>query len=249
MLPEIPPEEFAAALDACAEEVLWEASIEAPPVDAYQLAERLELVVTRDDHMSYRARFVHLAEQGRGGEGQATIVVGPAERPERAQWAVAHEIGESMAYRVFETLGVPAEAAPPDARERVASQLACCLLLPKKWFAEDGRAEGLDLSVLKERYATASYELIARRMLDMRQPIVITVCDLGSIHWRRSNVSSRVPPMLPAEREAWQRCHVTGRPTRAALDAESGGLETIRCWPIHEPDWKREILRSEVVEW
>ena len=36
---------------------------------------------------------------------QATIVVGPAERPEREQWAVAHEIGESVAYRVFDALG------------------------------------------------------------------------------------------------------------------------------------------------
>jgi hypothetical protein len=34
MLPELTPDEFAAALDACAVEVLWEAAVEGPPVDA-----------------------------------------------------------------------------------------------------------------------------------------------------------------------------------------------------------------------
>jgi hypothetical protein len=30
-------------------------------------------------------------------------------------------------------------------------------------------------------------------------------------------------------------------------DPESG-LQAVSCWPIHEPDWKREIIRSEVAE-
>jgi hypothetical protein len=228
---------------------LWEAGIKEPPVDAFLVADRLAFVITHDEQMPQRARFVRLAEQGRPGGGQATIVLGPAARPERHHWAVAHEIGESVAYRVFETLGVRPEVAPLAAREHVASRLACCLLLPTKWFADDGRSVGWDLPGLKERYATASHELIARRMLDMPLPVVITVCDLGSVHWRRSNVSSRVPPMTPAERDSWQRCHVIGRPTSISLDPEITGLEMVHCWPIHEPDWKREILRSEVVDW
>jgi hypothetical protein len=104
MLSDIPDDEFAAAIDACAAEALWEAGVDAPPVDALTVADRLGLVVARNYAMPYRGRFVRLADCEGGGQG--TIVVGVAERPEREHWAVAHEIGESIAYRVFERLGV-----------------------------------------------------------------------------------------------------------------------------------------------
>jgi hypothetical protein len=141
------------------------------------------------------------------------------------------------------------ESEPPNARELVANHLASCLLLPGQWFAADGSALDWDLFELKGRYATASHELIVRRMLEMRTPVVITVCDLGRISWRRSNASGRPPRMLPQELAAWRESHVTGLPCSAKLDPSTSGLESVRCWPIHEPDWKREILRSEITEW
>jgi hypothetical protein len=247
MLSEIPDDEFTAALDACAAEVLWEAGVNEPPVDALTLAERLELVVARDFATPCRGRFVRLADHGGSRESQATIVVGQAERPEREQWAVAHEIGESVAHRVFERLGVSFDESLPTAREQVANRLASALLLPRRWFASDGLDHDWDLFELKERYNTASHELIARRMLEMRPPIVITVCDLGRVHWRRSNATARPPAMLPEERDIWQVAHRMGLPAGDMLDGETG-LERVRCWPIHEPDWKREILRSEIAE-
>ena len=248
MLGEIPEDEFAAAIDACASEVLWEAGVTEPPVDGLAVAEGLGLMVARDYAMPHRGRFVRLAEAERHGGGQGTIVVGVAERPEREQWAVAHEIGESVAFRVFERLGVSFDEALPTARELVANRLASALLLPRRWFAADGAELDWDLLELKERYDTASHELIARRMLEMRPPIVITVCDLGRVRWRRSNVTARPPRLLSEETAVWQESHVTGLPASAALDAETG-LERARCWPIHEPDWKREIMRSEIAEW
>jgi hypothetical protein len=246
MLPEIPVDEIAAALDACAAEVLWEAGVSEPPVDAMAVADRLALVVARDSSMTCRGRFVRLAAGTRCG-GQGTILVGEAERPEREQWTVAHEIGESVAYRVFERLGVACEDVLPSGREYVANRLASCLLLPKRWFAVEGRELDWDLIALKDRYATASHELIARRMLEMRPPIVITVCDLGRVHWRRSNVTARPPAMLPEETALWREVHDTGLPAEQMLDFETG-ISLVRCWPIHEPGWKREILRSEIVE-
>ncbi len=247
MLSEIPNEEFAAAIDACAAEVLWEAGVENPPVDAMVVADGLRLVVARDYTMPYRGRFVRLAEcQGDGG-GQGTIVVGVAERPEREQWAVAHEIGESIAYRVFERLGVAFDEALPTAREHVANRLANALLLPRRWFAADGRELDWDLLDLKERYNTASHELIARRMLEMRPPVVITICDQGRVHWRRSNATPRPPELLREERTIWREVHQSGLPASDELDAETG-LESVRCWPVHEPDWKREIIRSAIAE-
>ena len=247
MLSEIPDDEFAAALDACAAEVLWEAGISEPPVDALAVADGLGLVVTRDFAMPYRGRFVRLATREECGGGQGTIVVGEAQRPERQQWAVAHEIGESVAYRVFDRLGVAFDETLPTGRERVANRLANCLLLPRRWFAVDGRELDWDLIALKDRYATASRELIARRMLEMRPPIVITVCDLGRVHWRRSNVTARPPSMLSEETAIWREAHETGLPAEETLDSETG-VSLVRCWPIHEPGWKRESLRSEITE-
>jgi hypothetical protein len=247
MLSEIPIDEINAALDACASETLWEAGIDSPPIDALVVAEQLDLVVARDFSMPYRGRFVRLAEwQGAGG-GQGTIVVGAAERPEREQWAVAHEIGESIAYRVFERIGVAFDESLPTARELVANRLASALLLPRRWFAADGRELEWDLLELKERYDTASHELIARRMLEMRPPIVITVCDQGRIYWRRSNVTSRPPDLLREERAIWRDAHQAGLPVSDTLDAETG-LERVQCWPVHEPGWKREIIRSAIAE-
>src|SRR3954466_10635137 len=220
MLSEIPDDEFAAALEACAAEVLWEAGVNGPPVDALAVAEGLQLVVTRDYSMPNRGRFVRLAEREENGGGVGTIVVGLAERPEREQWGVAHEIGESIAYRVFSRLGVSFNEALPTARELVANRMASALLLPRRWFAVDGRECDLDLLELKERYCTASHELIARRMLEMRPPIVITVCDQGRIYWRRSNVTSRPPDPLREEKAVWRSVHQTGLPMSETLDAE-----------------------------
>jgi Zn-dependent peptidase ImmA (M78 family) len=247
MLSEIPDDEFAAAIDACAADALWEAGIYEPPVDALLVAERLEMVVAHDFTMPERGRIVQLADSHHRRATQATIVVGVAERPEREQWAVAHEIGESVACRVFERLGVSFDESLPTAREHVANRLASAILLPRRWFAADGLEQDWDLLELKARYHTASHELIASRMLDMRPPVMITVCDLGQIHWRRSNATARPPAMLPEERDLWQIAHRTGRMTGDTLDGETG-LERVRCWPIHEPHWKREILRSEIAE-
>jgi Zn-dependent peptidase ImmA (M78 family) len=249
MLAEIPAEEFAAAIDDCAADVLWEAGLTEPPFDATFVAERIGLVVAQNEAMPIRGRFVRLADESGGEREQGTIVVGPAERPERLQWAVAHEIGESIAYRVFAALNVQPEVAPSSAREIVANHLASALLLPRMRFAADGRELDWDLFGLKQRYATASHELIARRMLEMHPPIVITMCDQGSIRWRRSNAAGRPPKMFPREERAWERCHEIGSPTSATLDPATTGLELVRAWPIHEPEWKREILRSEVAEW
>jgi Zn-dependent peptidase ImmA (M78 family) len=248
MHPDISDNEFAATLDACARDALWQADIVAPPVDARLLATRLGLVVADHDRFPGRAHFVRLAAACERVSAQPTIVVGHSERPERAQWAIAHEIGESLAHEVFTRLGVLPQEVAPTSRELVANRLASCLLLPRRWFAADGADCDWDLFELKNRYATASHELIARRMLEMAPPIAITLCDLGRVVWRKSNTASRLPPLVPEERNAWQRSHATARPCDRLLDPLESGLERIRCWPVHEPHWKREILRCDIAD-
>ena len=99
-----------------------------------------------------------------------------------------------------------------------------------------------DLLELKERYNTASHELIARRMLEMRPPIVITVCDQGRVHWRRSNVTSRPPEMLAEETRRLARLRIERACRRVNRSMAKQDWNRVRCWPVHEPGWKREIM-------
>jgi hypothetical protein len=242
MLPEFTREELAAGLDYVAEEVLEEAGVSNPPVDAFALAGRLGIAVAWDEGQEGRARFVRLNGR-RPGRSQATILLRPDARSERRQWAVAHEIGEHVAYRVFAKWGVDPRETEPSARELVANQLAGRLLLPTMWFAIDAVTCGWDLLALKARYNTASHELIARRMLECRPAVIISIFDRGRMSLRRGNVCGRVPPPSRLEMECWRRVHRRCRPSRGRQ-----GANVIQGWPIHEDGWKREILRLEVDE-
>jgi hypothetical protein len=240
MFSDITAEEYAAALDQVAEEVLSEAGIERPPVDVLAVARALNIQVAWDDTQPGRARCVRL--QGFNGRpARSTVLLRPDPRPERRQWAMAHEIGEQVAYRVFATLGVDPRLTPPNARETVANQLAGRLLLPWAWFAADAPACGWDLVALKAQYRTASHELIARRMLELPPPVIVTIFDQGQLHVRLSNVPGRVPPLSADEQDLWQTVHQRNE----SLETSSG-TQTIQGWPVHEPGWKREILRTEV---
>jgi len=247
MLSEIPSEQFAAAIDSCVREVLAEGSIVRPPVDALLLAGRLDLLVARDSGMEGRARFVRLGQGG--GAGQGTILLADEPRAERRHWAIAHEVGESVAHRVFASLGVSPVDIPTAGRERVANQLASGLLLPHDWFAADGNSLGWDLLELKKIYATASHELIVRRMLEMQPTVIVTLFDQGQTQWRQSNVVGRPPRLTMPEIETWRTTHQQGKPARYCGEDLPEGIEDVRCWAVHEPGWRREILRMELERW
>ena len=239
MLPELTAHEFSAALDAVAAGVLDMLDDVTPPIDALELARALRLAIAWDDRQTGRGRIVRLRPPG-SVEPQGSILLRPEPRRERVQWAVAHEIGEACACRVFDRLGVDAREAPAGARETVSNQLAGRLLLPRDSFGADGRDWDWDLFELKSRYATASHELIARRMLDFSPPITITVFDHGRRTLRRGNTSRRPPPLVSNELAAWRTAHEQSRP----VIAEDPGCR-VQAWPIHEVDWKREILRTQ----
>ena len=239
MLSELTQEELSLALDAVAGEAISALHGAAPPVDALALAQALRLNVAWDERQSGRGRIVRLSEFA-GTPSRGSILLRPDPRLERQQWAVAHEIGELFANRVFDQLGIDPREAPAGARETVANQLAGRLLLPRAWFAEAGANCGWDLLELKHRFATASHELIARRMLDFPTTIGITIFDNGRRTLRRGNLPNRMPPLVPLERTAWQQAHDSGEPA-----VEADYLCRVQAWPIHEPDWKREILRTE----
>lgn len=240
MISELAQEECSAALERVVDDFLAAADWHAPPVDTFELARRADMAVALDTRLIGRARTVRLTA---GGSPQASILLRPEPRAERRQWAVAHEIGEQLAHRVFADWGVSPEEADPRLREQVANLLASRLLLPRGWFGADVRACDWDLAALKRRYATASHELIARRMLDLPAAAIVTLFDQGRITWRRSNLPGRAPPLAEAERRAWQAAHHEA----TASDERIEGMR-IQAWPVHEPDWRREIVRCECRE-
>ena len=138
------------ACDEVAEELLAEAGWSDPPVDAFQLAAELGYEIAFDARQQERGRFKRLA-------GRPTMFLSPDDRPERLQWAAAHEIGESAAWRVFEILDLDPELAETDFRETVAAHLASALLLPRQQFEADVVRHDGDVPALKAKYATASH--------------------------------------------------------------------------------------------
>jgi Zn-dependent peptidase ImmA (M78 family) len=240
MLPDIPLEEIAAILDEIADEVLAKAAVAEPPIDAAHVAKCLGLTVAWDDRQAGRARIVKLA--GGAGREAPSILLKRDVRPERQHWSIAHEIGETLAEQVFARLGVDPLKAPRQAREHVANGIASRLLLPREMFCADADACGWDLLALKDRYATASHELIARRMLDFDPPIIISVFDQNRRTWRKCNLQSRLPKPSPAELECQRKAHASGE---FVCDDRP---PMIRVWPIHEPNWQREIVRVDVNE-
>jgi Zn-dependent peptidase ImmA (M78 family) len=249
MLPEITAEEFAAALDETAVELLNAAKVKNPPVDTFRVAAALGVIVAADDRQSGRARYVRLRRfdgDARPGvlaapstAGQASILMRREPRLERRQWAVGHELGEHVAGNVFRRLAVDPSLAMPGMREEVANQLASRLLLPTAWFVIDAQTCDWDLLTLKARYRTASHELIARRMLDFQPPVIVTVCDQGQITFRHSNLMRRAVPLAPVEHACWHEVH-----QRAVPALHHSGALRVAGWPVHEPGWKREILRT-----
>jgi hypothetical protein len=239
MLPELTPLEFSAALDAVAAEVLAHLPARDAPIDALRLARVLGLSVAWDERQAGRGRTARLSAR-RGGGTQGSILLRPEPRRERLQWAIAHEIGELCAHRVFEHLAVDPREAPAAARETVANALASRILLPRDAFALDGRESGWDLLELKSRYASASHELIARRMLDFAPGVIVTIFDHGRRTFRRGNLPLRTPPFGELEQAAWRTAHQQSLPC-----VESDFIRRVQAWPVHEPEWKREILRTE----
>jgi hypothetical protein len=242
MLPQVAEEELSAALDAAIVELFDSTGLTGPPIDAVALARQLGFTLAWDDRQSSRARLARVA--GQRECGGLSILLKHDPRPERRQWAVAHEIGEYLSPRVFDALAIDPCEAPLASRERIANLLASRLLLPTDWFEADAMASGWDLVDLKRRYATASHELIARRMLDFSAPVIISIIDQERLEFRRSNVAGRVPPLSPLERECWRKIHAEG----LAVGPMQSGATIVRGWPIHEPEWRREILRLELGE-
>lgn len=226
------------SIDQLAAELLAAAGIGGPPVDCLTLAKKLNVVVAVDRRQHARGRCARLASPF--GDLQDAIFVRPEDRSERTQWTVAHELGEHFAQEIFARLALDAGDLDPGVREQTANAFANRLLTPTTWLRAAAEACDWDLPTLKHRFATASHEVLARRMLDFPRPVVVTIVDDGAVVLRRANFTSRPPKPSPIECRVRRCAFETGRPA----EAREEGLR-VRAWPVHEPPRRREILRTD----
>lgn len=235
MFDDLPREDVVAAIDRMVDELLASARIETPPVDSIALAQsHLGMVVCMDKSQMQRGRAQRSA-------GQKLIYLRPEPREERHQWTVAHEIGEHLKSDILTRLGMEPGGTQAMTGESLANLFAYHLLVPTRLFAVDARALDYDLPALKEKYRTASHEVLAWRFLDLPEPCIVTILDNEKISRRRSNAWPTRRQLEPAEEKCRRLIHRNGRPHRVQ---ENGW--TVQGWPVHEADWKREFLRSMV---
>ncbi|MBX3443408.1 MAG: ImmA/IrrE family metallo-endopeptidase [Planctomyces sp.] len=226
------PETQQAVCDDIVESLLDDVDWRETAVDSIRLAARLGLEVAMDAAQTSRGRLKRLA-------GRPAVFLAPDPRPERLQWAVAHEIGEWAAARVFDRLDLDPADAPTGQREQIAVLLAGAILLPRRTFLADAQRLGGRVPALKSIYTTASHELILNGLLRLRLLTLVSVFDHGRLMRRRGNGQLEPPPLLSLEREAQSRAHESGR----GVTLKGRGVR-VQAWPVHEPGWKRELLRT-----
>lgn len=226
-------DEVTTVVDRAVAELLDAAGVREPPVDAIALAQaHLGMLVCLDRRQPQRGRAQRSA-------GRRVIYLRPEPTEERHQWTVAHEIGEHIKADLLQRLGLDPARTRAMAGESLANLFAYRLLVPSAWFAADAPALAYDLLDLKQRYRTASHEVIAWRWLDLPEPCVVTIFDNEYVSRRKSNAWRITRQLAPAEVECQRHVNTHGCPHAVSADGW-----TVQGWPVHQADWKREVLRS-----
>jgi hypothetical protein len=226
MREELSREEVHSATDRIIESLLEGAQVTAPPVDAVAVARH---------HLSLEVG----PDRRRPQRGRRRDSLQPEPTEEQRQWEAAHRIGEALKPALLQQLDIDPSQTRALAGESLAKLFANHFLVPTAWLTDAGRACGYDLLDLKEQFATASHEVIAWRLLDLPEPCIITIVDNGEIYRRKSNSRQVRKVLAPAERQCLARVGQFSRPAFV----RSGGW-SVQGWPIHQADWKREVLRS-----
>ena len=213
--------------------ILRETGLTETPVDAFSVAAALGLDVILDRTLLGGTRFKQLG-------GRPTIFLKPDAADERQHWALAKEIGERSVDRVLTSLGESGKVGGR-LREQIATELAARLMLPGRAFHASLDEFDGDLHQMKDRFSTASYELILLAMLRWPEWSVVTLFDDHQVTRRFSN-RGPAPKTSPLEHEVWAEVHRTGRPVERTED----GVR-VQGWPVHQDGWRREMIRTTAV--
>lgn len=216
------------SLDEFVDDLLRRLGMSQPPVDPLAIAKRLGVQVQRNREQTERGRL-------RKRHPYSVIVVRPEPRWERTCWTLAHELGELLMPDLLEWMQL--SEVEYRQREWLANEFAQRLLVPTAWLRDKGVAPPFDLFQLKNQYATASHEVVSLQLLSLQHPLIVTVFDGNQLTRRRCNLQFQPPRLLSFEREVQQQAIGSSRPNAVCFE----GI-TAHAWPVHEPDWKREIV-------
>lgn len=203
-----------ATWEGIAADLLDATSITAP-VDAFLLAHRCNIEVRGGTRLSRR-------------EGNV-VYIDATTRRVRTHGVLAHEIGHFALERAGE---------PDD--EPGARYLAGALMLPRRDFDRDLRQCGWLLTELQARNPNASIEMIARRIVQMRDAVA-TIIDHGKVRYRSASPwldDPRLGRITKWERALADEAVSTGEP------AQGGAL--VWAVPVIDPPWERVVIVAEL---
>lgn len=246
---EFTTEELFDAVDASVRELLTRHGNEEPPVDAIALlqSEYGFTVTVEEEHEepdemeSPTSRYARL----RGGNATPRrrnareLVLRSTMTPEGQHSAAARAIAREMIPSLLAKLGVTPGIEQKSATNQLIALIAPRILLPKRWFETAARKKNNDLARLKEVFATATYEAIALKLLELEEICVIAIVDDGTVGLRRSNGIAATKTLTPAEEACVAKVIETEEP---AVVRREGWAS--RGWPIPSGPYQRIIVRS-----
>jgi hypothetical protein len=233
-------EELFETTDRIVAEVLSLHAVTEPPVDAVVLAQeafdlRVSMAEPDEDEME-AGRFGPRPKRFRS---KREIVLRPEMTEEARQATCARACARELIPPILTKLGVAPGTENRSAQTQLVGLIAPRLLLPGRWFEKDARKAGYDLLEVKERYATAGYELVALRFLDFDEPCVVAVVDDGTVSTRRGNRMPATKKLTVAEQRCLDRVGETGEPQKVRAEEW-----TATGWPIPTGPFNRIILRA-----
>jgi predicted transcriptional regulator len=233
------PEDLFDACDRVTAAALARAGIEGPPVDALFLAEHgFNLRVEYFEPDDPRGR--QYGDRPRPRPRADTVLLREDMSTEAQHLLAARAVARLLVPEVLRKLGVMPDGDNRQAVTHLTGVIAPRLILPSRWFPGDAGRAGYDLFKIKERYATANYETIALRYLDLDEPCVIAIVDDdGTIAVRKSNRFQAPKKLTEAEQSCRALIEESGEPARAR-----GAGWIVWGWPTPGIPFRRMVFRS-----
>jgi predicted transcriptional regulator len=224
------------AIDRLVAALLDRAGVVEPPVNALRIAE---------DHLGIPVEFAEPEEDERGRprprarRPTAGIVLAPYMSDEQQQSAAAHGTARALLPDLLRKLEIAPGSESKQASAHFRGLLVARLLVPTRMFRTALRACKCDVPALHEVFATAAFETVALRLLDLDQPCVLAIVDDGVVAVRRGNTSAETKKLTAAEQQCHDRVMEQELPHRVRL----GGW-TVHGWPVPNRPFRRVVLRA-----
>ena len=216
-------EEISELLDSIVLRLLEACDVTQPPVEPRSMAKKLGIIYTE-------AQLEGRRGQSFRSRGRQHVQVHQSDRPERKNFALAHEIMEIQLKKAIHN---------PTLCHRWANLGASFLLTPTPWFREECLITDFDVAQLKSTFSSASWEVVSLRTLNFSESIV-TIVDNGRISRRKSSYPYHVPRKL-SEEEHNALHKVLQTATAEHLHFPSC---VVAGYPVFEGEHRRVILRT-----